>query len=294
MEIKITNIYTNEQSESKRLKNDHGQAFIVTIADDNILIDTGTHGSILLHNMKELGISPNSITKILLTHGHYDHCGGLPKLLDAVHLERPIPVYAHPNITEKKIFKLERIKKDIGFPQLSKDQKNKIDLKLTNKPVEFFKRITSTGEISNRPHRDGKEPNAMHKIEDGSLEADPVLDDQSLVINTKEGVVVLTGCCHAGLLNTLKQIKKKHDNPIKAVIGGTHMVRFRKEEVDQVADILEKEYETPNLYLNHCTDNLPKILSFIPQTKATKILQNRLGEEKVKLCPVGTELTFEM
>ena len=134
----------------------------------------------------------------------------------------------------------------------------------------------------------------MRENKDGTLEVDPVFDDQSLVIDSQEGLVVLTGCCHAGLLNTLEQIKNITDKPVKAIIGGTHMVRFRKKEVDHVADILEKEYEIPDLYLNHCTDSLPKVLSFIPQTKATKLLQNRFGDEKVKLCPVGTEIRFEM
>ena len=119
-----------------------------------------------------------------------------------------------------------------------------------------------------------------------------MLDDQSLVLDTTEGLVLITGCCHAGLLNTMEHVQKMINKPFKAIIGGTHMVRFSKEEVEQVADVLEKEYGLPDLYLNHCTDNLP--IPLIKKTPVTKILKKRFGENKVKTCSVGTEFIFEI
>ncbi len=70
------------------------------------------------------------------------------------------------------------------------------------------------------------------------------------------------------------------------------MVRFSIDEVERVADVLEKEYGLPDLYLNYCTDNLP--IPLIKKTPVTKILKKRFGDEKVKTCCVGTELTFEV
>ena len=294
MKVEITNIYSNEGSASKNLKGDHGQSFYVKIGNEVVLIDTGTNAEILLKNMYELGLSPDTINIIFLTHGHYDHTLGLPGLLDAVKPIKPIPVIGHPGIMEMKLAKIAFIKKDIGFPKLNEEQKQKIDLKLTNKSIELVQGLTTTGEISTRPYRDGSEKSALH-YKDNEFVADPVIDDQSVVLDTKEGLVLITGCCHAGLLNTLEHVKRMKNKPIRTIIGGTHMVRFSKQEVSEVADILEQQYESPNLYLNHCTDKLPKPLSFVvKKTKATEILRERFGDEKVKVCPVGTKLTFEI
>ena len=297
MKAEIINVYSNEGSVDKKLKGDHGQSFYVKIDNKNILIDTGTNAEILLRNMHELGLSPDTIDKIFLTHGHYDHTRGLLGLLDAINPTNPIPIIGHPGIMEKKVGKMAFIKKDLGFPELTEEQKKKIDLQLQEESVELVQGLITTGEISTRPHRDGKDKSALHMVKD-ELVIDPVMDDQSVILDTKEGLVLITGCCHAGLLNTLEHVKRMKnisDKSFKAIIGGTHMVRFSQEEVLQVADVLEQEYELPDLYLNHCTDYLPKPLSLIvKKTQVTKLLRERFGDVKVKACPVGTKLTFEI
>ena len=291
MQAKITNIYTNESPDDENLKGDHGQAFYITIGDNNILFDTGTKSDILLQNMNYLGISPSSVDQIIFSHGHFDHTGGLPGFLDSINPANPLPTFGHPSITEKKILKLKLIKKKIGFTDLTENQKQKIALHLSRDPVQLATGLTSTGEINNRPYRDGREPNALHES-NGKLEIDPVLDDQSLVLDTTEGLVLITGCCHAGLLNTLEHVRKMKNKPFRAVIGGTHMVRFTEKEVLDVADLLEQKFGYPDLYLNHCTDNLP--IPLIKKTPVTKLLKRRFGEEKVKTCHVGTEFVYEI
>jgi 7,8-dihydropterin-6-yl-methyl-4-(beta-D-ribofuranosyl)aminobenzene 5'-phosphate synthase len=291
MKATLTNVYTNESPENRNLKGAHGQAFYISIGSENILFDTGGSSEVLLHNMNELGLEPQSITKIFLSHGHYDHTYGLPGLLDSIDPVNPIPVFGHPSITEEKVFKMAIIKKNIGFPNLSEEQQNKIEYHLTRDPVILAEGLTSTGEISNRPYRDGSEPNAYHEV-GKTLEVDPVFDDQSVVLDTEEGLVLIAGCCHAGLLNTLEHVEKMRKKSFKAIIGGTHMVRYSKKEVEEVADILEGKYNLPDLYLNHCTDNFP--LPLVRKTPVTKILKQKFGRAKVKTCAVGTELVFEV
>jgi 7,8-dihydropterin-6-yl-methyl-4-(beta-D-ribofuranosyl)aminobenzene 5'-phosphate synthase len=129
MSATITNIYANEVNKGDRLIGDHGQAFHIKIDKQNILFDTGAKSDILLHNMNVLGLSPHEIDKIIFSHGHYDHTGGLPGLLDYISPKSPIQVFGHPSMTETKFFKLGLIKRNIGFPSLSEDQKAKISLK---------------------------------------------------------------------------------------------------------------------------------------------------------------------
>ncbi|MHA2073975.1 MAG: MBL fold metallo-hydrolase [Candidatus Hodarchaeales archaeon] len=268
MEAKITNVYTNEAKKGGHLIGDHGQAFHIKIDNQNVLFDTGTKSDVLLHNMNILGLSPHVIDKIVFSHGHFDHTAGLPGLLDNVNPSSPIPVFGSPCMVEKKIFKLAFIKKDISFPSLSENQKSKIQLKLSKKPIELVRSLTTTGEISYRPYKDGREPNAYHLLTDGTMEVDPMVDDQSLILHTKEGLVIITGCCHAGLLNTLEHIQKLHK------------------------DNLEQKFNTPDLNLNHCTDNFPFPLG--RKTQGTKILKNRFGDDKVKICTVGTSFIFQI
>ena len=93
MKVEVINVYSNEGSDDKKLKGDHGQSFYIKIDETTILIDTGTSAKILLQNMHELGLSPDTIDKIFLTHGHYDHMAGLYALLGHFRIiERKFPI----------------------------------------------------------------------------------------------------------------------------------------------------------------------------------------------------------
>ncbi len=199
-------------------------------------------------------------------------------------------IFAHPNFQEKKIVKLLFIKKPLGVPDLTQKQEEKLDFQLNKGSQQITPNLKTTGEILERNEKDGVEPNAMH-FENGSLVVDPVLDDISLVLSTKKGEVIIAGCAHSGILNICKYVKKTTKRKIIAIIGGTHMVRYTREEVMHVAEQFENKYDCPDLYLNHCTDKLP--LPLVKKTKAIDILRKRFGKEKVKNCYVGTKITFE-
>jgi 7,8-dihydropterin-6-yl-methyl-4-(beta-D-ribofuranosyl)aminobenzene 5'-phosphate synthase len=102
-------------------------------------------------------------------------------------------------------------------------------------------------------------------------------------LDAKDGLVILTGCCHAGILNTCAKATKIFNKKIKAIAGGTHMMEYSNEDIGQVGDILESVYGTPELYLNHCTGE-----------KAIEQLRARFGSDIVHDCYVGSELTFEV
>ncbi|MFW9996999.1 MAG: MBL fold metallo-hydrolase [Candidatus Odinarchaeota archaeon] len=289
MDIEIINLYSNVAAPGSDLISDHGQSFLMKMDDERILLDTGASGKVLLHNMRSLGIDPDEITYLIFSHGHYDHTRGLPRFLDARTKTGPLPVLAHPDVQEPKRAKLFFIEKQIGFPELTEDQKAKVTFDFDSSPHEINRVLRTTGEIRDRKERDGTEPTAQH-LKNGKFEADPVYDDVNLILDTNEGQVIITGCAHAGILNICNYAKKTSDKPIKAIIGGTHMVRYSKAEVLATADKFEKEYDFPDLYLNHCTDKLS--FKFIKKTNTIDILRARFGEEKVKNCFAGTKLQF--
>ena len=290
MKAQILNLYSNEKESGSILKNDHGQSFLISIGDEQILFDLGEKSHLLLHNMAELKIHPDEITKLVLSHGHRDHTGGLPGFLDNRLKKEMVPLFAHPDFREEKIAKIAFFKMPLGCPDLTQEQENKLDIQLSKEPQQIAPYLKTTGEITGRNEKDGVEQMAMH-WEDGKLVVDPILDDLSLVLSTREGEVIIAGCAHSGILNICNYVKKSTGGKIIAIIGGTHMVRYTPQEVIHVANQLKNVYDYPDLYLNHCTDKLP--IPFTKKTKTIDILKKRFGQEKVKNCFVGTEITFE-
>ncbi|MHA1454337.1 MAG: MBL fold metallo-hydrolase [Promethearchaeota archaeon] len=288
--IEIINCYSNLPMPGTDFIGKHGQSFLIKAGNDQILVDTGADGPTLLHNMKILGIDPNEITHLILTHGHYDHTLGLPDLLDSRTKSEHLPIIAHPSVREIKRMKILFITKPLGFPTLTEEQEKKIKFEYSKDPYSINSIVKTTGEINERPERDGMEPVARHMV-NGKLEEDPVWDDISVILETSEGNVVITGCAHAGITNILRKVKKMSDKPIHAIIGGTHMVRYSKEDVIATGKKFIEEYDDPILYLNHCTDKLP--VKILPQTKTIDILKENFGSEKIKTCYVGTKITYD-
>jgi 7,8-dihydropterin-6-yl-methyl-4-(beta-D-ribofuranosyl)aminobenzene 5'-phosphate synthase len=289
MKVEILNLYSNEKAPGSPLRNDHGQSFLISIGDERVLFDLGRRSAILLHNMTALRVDPNAITAIVLSHGHIDHTGGLPGFIDSRTVGSPLPLFAHPSVREDKAVRIAFLTKRLGFPRLSRAQERRLIVQLSATPMRVAASLETTGEITERPEKDGIEPNALHR-EDGEWRADPVRDDISLVLHTREGEVIVAGCAHSGILNICRYVARSTKGRIRAVIGGTHMVRYSPEEVVNVASRLRHAYGYPDLYLNHCTDQLP--IPFARKTRAIDILEETYGTDKVRRCLVGTTVGF--
>jgi len=289
MDVEILNLYSNVAKPNSNLIGDHGQSFLIKTEKENILVDVGAKGKKLLHNMKQLGVNPNDISLLILSHGHYDHTKGLPLLLDARTTSEPLQVIAHPDVLLQRRAKFAFISIDTGFPKLTDEQQSKMKMIFEKNPRKINNFVRTSGEIIDRPYRQGTEPRLQSKI-NGNFVLDLVADDISVILETKEGQVIITGCAHAGILNICKQAKETSDKPLKAILGGTHMARYEKEDVLLTAEKLINEFDDPDLYLNHCTDKLP--IAIMKATKTIDILREKYGENKIKNCYVGTKLTF--
>lgn len=282
MDVKITNIYNNDALPGKGLQSGHGQSFYIEYEKEKILFDIGWKGKRFLNNINHLGISPNQIKKIVFSHGHMDHTGGLPAFLKAKTVNEPIGIIAHPSVTEPKAVKIFGLRLlSASFPKLDKKLEERIKFNFVREPFKVTTKLSTTGEIRDRSEKDGTSKKIVHKV-NGKWERDVLFDDLSLILETKDGLVLICGCCHAGLLNTCAYVAKLFNKNIIAILGGTHMLEFSKEEVEHVGDVLEKAYGSPMLYLNHCTGK-----------KTISQLKARFGSEIVRPCLVGTELTFE-
>ncbi len=289
MQIKIYNVYNNIPLPNSSFRGKHGESFLIQAGNDLVMLDVGGNGKILLHNMALMNFSPNDVTHLVFSHGHYDHTWALPDFLDARTTDKKLPVFAHPQVFEEKRLKLGPITKQIGFPSLTPAQKAKLEFHLSADAQEILPFLHTTGEIINRIHKQGLEKRAQHKIGD-HFEIDPVKDDLSLVLDVEEGIVIITGCAHAGILNILAQVKATSSQKILAILGGSHMARYTPEEVQATGKLIKNQFDFPDLYLNHCTDNLP--MKFLHATQAISILEQNYSHEKVHPCYTGTKLSY--
>jgi 7,8-dihydropterin-6-yl-methyl-4-(beta-D-ribofuranosyl)aminobenzene 5'-phosphate synthase len=260
---KIICVVDNSACEGKRLMTEHGLSFWIATENGNALFDTGQSPQALAHNMKELGLKAEDIDALALSHAHFDHTGGLDAVLPA---HGNLPVYANPDIFRLKYSLHDGNYDASGFEKGREDYEARADWRLNGAPTEIFPTLWTTGVITQRDFPEGR--SAGHYIrKSGKFVQDPYRDDMSLVLKTEAGLVLICGCCHAGILNTLAHVRAHFEGPIIAVLGGIHLMPAEKPMVEEVIDTLENEHAGARYYLNHCTGD-----------DALKAFKTRFGE----------------
>lgn len=239
---------------------EHGLSLLVTVHDGKekhtILFDTGHTGIGVLHNATHLEVDLGKIETIVMSHRHMDHTGSLRPILER--LGRPIPLVIHPDAFLPSRYLLLPDGKKLRFP----DTLNRKDLEQagvqiveSRKPVPVADgRIVVTGEIERTTRFEKGLPNAYTE-QDGKLVKDPISDDQSLVLHLRgKGLVVISGCAHSGIINTLLYSKKISGvDRLYAVLGGFHLSGPQFEPI--IEETIESMKEMmPKIFVPmHCT-----------------------------------------
>ena len=233
----------------KGLLAEHGLSILIEYGDYSILFDTG-QGVSAMHNAKKMGINLRNINEIALSHGHFDHTGGLKHILK----NSPQNIYTHPDSLAAKFCKLENNDyKPMGLPHTVSELKALgANFILNRQPVELYQGMILTGEI---PRKVSYEPTAEgHVILEGKeYRRDFLLDDQAIAIKTSSGIVVLLGCSHSGIINTLNYARElTGSDKIHAVIGGTHLIEANSERLELTIKAL-KDMHIKKIAVSHCT-----------------------------------------
>ncbi|MBW1971213.1 MAG: MBL fold metallo-hydrolase [Deltaproteobacteria bacterium] len=276
--IKI--LVNNSVPESPYL-GEHGISFLIeNISDKNpwsFLFDTGQTSEVLLSNAEKMRVNWVNLRGIALSHGHYDHTGGLLGLLEK--LDHPVPIIYHPEIFKNRISMIPHFR-SIGVPFKEKDiEKFNMPILRTRNEVYISDELIISGEI---PREYDFEENGVDNFfceSDDKYVKDNVMDDKAVIIRLKEkGIFLICGCCHAGLINTLKYAYElTKEKKVFGIIGGLHMAGATDERIEKTIEHLKK-YNPSIIVPMHCTG-----------IKESAILWN-VFKDKIKFLLVGESL----
>lgn len=241
-----------------------GLCVAIEYGDDLWLWDAGA-SDIFLKNAEQLGVDVMAAKGIAISHGHWDHTGGLPRLQEAGFSG---PIFMHPvGLSKKYRFKSDDVPKDIGVPD----------------PLPTISEVYGSREIAPGMTMVAdipRQPGNYEAVDGFYSEPDKVIpdrlpDDAYLVIRDGERVHVLLGCCHSGLRNSLDHLKKNQGiSQFDTLIGGLHLYAAEEGAMKEAADVIH-EFGVKQVFTGHCTGD--KGLAYLRQHLQCEVQETLAG-----------------
>ena len=261
-----------DNTPSENLAGEWGLCLLVKYKGKKILVDAGAT-NLFLENMKGLGETVDDIDYAVLSHAHYDHANGMPGFLD---VNNRAKLYVRDSVAADCYKKVSILKKYIGIPRnLMNDYSDRIE-KVTGN-YELMDGIYLIPHTSENLSAIGKREKMFRKTSSGWM-PDDFSHEQSVVIDTDKGLLIINSCSHGGVENIVKEVKAAFpEKPIYGYIGGLHLFNKTEDEVGKVAGDL-RDANLDFICTGHCTGE-----------KALALLEGEL-ENKVTRLKVGLRI----
>lgn len=247
--MRLTTLVENRSARAG-LCAEHGLSVLVENGEDRLLFDTGQSGC-FLENARALGIDLSGIGKVVLSHGHYDHAGGVLHLCDVT---RPV-VYAHPEIFRKRYAGKGGHLRHIGIEERSAYEEKGVRFVLGDTPREVIAGVYTTGFEEMVTGFEAVDKGFVYRTPTGYAD-DDVPDDLSLVLDVPRGLFILFGCAHRGIVNIIRQSERHFGKKVFGFMGGTHLGPAGEAQLNHTVEALrgmDLEIVAPL----HCTGAVP-------------------------------------
>lgn len=239
----------SNNSSAKGFRNEHGFSLLIKYEGKNILFDTG-NGTAFIENSIRFNIKSSDIDYLILSHGHYDHCGNINYILN---YNPDIKTYIHKDALNIRYSIHQDRDPKVSSIGISKENKKAIQNSntiYTEKPIQIYRDLHLTGGI---PRLSGEDSGGPFFYDTVGLKEDIIPDDQSIWINTEYGLIIITGCCHSGLINTVEYIRNiTGQKKVSAIIGGLHLSKANNDRIKKTTDYINS-LNLNTLYPAHCT-----------------------------------------
>lgn len=230
---------------------EHGFSVYLETSEGNFLFDTG-RGKTIIHNAVVCRKDLKSLRKVILSHGHADHTGGLPEVL---RFHGQIDVLGHPDIFISR-FRMDGSgnRKYSGIPYAKGYlEKKGARFVFNTESIEIENGIYLTGEVPRTTRFEAADMENRFAERMGEIVPEVISDDQAMVIKTKGGILIVLGCAHSGIINTINHaVKITGADTIFGIVGGTHLGFSGETQLKETIEAL-KTYQIQNLIPAHCT-----------------------------------------
>lgn len=246
----VVRVLVENSVQARALMAEHGLAFHVQAGEESLIFDTG-QSALIAHNARLLGVDLGQVRAVALSHGHFDHSGGLCAVWDLAPGAR---LYAHsaavvPRFSRNPDGTTRAVGIDDGT--LAAIRGRAQQMIATSSATEVLPGVFLTGEIPRVAAFE--DVGGPFVLDQAGVRPDPIVDDQALFFDTPDGVVVLLGCAHAGVVNTLRHIRDlTGGRPIHAALGGMHLLVAGPERMNRTVEAL-RSLDVRRLGPAHCT-----------------------------------------
>ncbi|BCJ95929.1 MBL fold hydrolase [Anaerocolumna cellulosilytica] len=245
--MRITVLTDNHTYIDKYYLGEPAVSYYIEIDGIKILFDTG-YSDVFLRNGRDMGIDFTALDYVVISHGHNDHTGGIPLLLqelDRNSAKRAL--IAHPDIFAERYAEGINISPKVAVEEVQQY----FTLKLTQEPIQLTPHLYFLGAVPRRNDFEAKDAVGIRRTQVGDVE-DFVVDDSALVYKGEKGIYIITGCSHAGICNITEYAKEvTEEEQVLGILGGFHLFEMNQ-QAEKTIEYL-KQLKIPSLYPCHCT-----------------------------------------
>ncbi len=226
---------------------EHGLSVYIEHDNKKLILDSSGRSNVFTYNLKLLDISLSEVDAYVMSHGHWDHAGGIMEIIS-----QKIPIYLHPHALSERLVRYTDYSYNVGLSSTIRKILQDSEIHYTEHPTKITDNIIISGEVPRIAGFYSKPSQYSVYKKDNEWIPDPLTDDQFISLITDRGQIIVTGCCHSGLINTMRYAKKLSEEPILGIIGGFHLRSAPDDAIDEIIKEIKKE-EISLLVPLHCT-----------------------------------------